>query len=496
MARFKPGPRWGWLFAVITIGVCAAVGSTWDLRTSPASNVFNGISAPSQDFAIGVANGGEIVHIRNGDDGILVTSGTTNDLFDVFAASPQAAIAAGRDIVLYWDGSSWETIISSTGDLIYTGVWISPQEDAALYGQLGTGFGFNFICPYDPNATTQQGFCRAYQSPMLTACGDSDDIKVIMGSGDVLHIDNELADLSGIEGAYDEPGNLGFTGAWPVPGSCQPGPLAPLEIYATRTNQIWRFDGTQWANQSVPIPVEHTLTWIGGTGPDNVFAVGFEPSMTPGENLGVVWRYDGVSWSEQTLPPDTPGLTDIAANLSFDDSLFVDDFEAASAKQMSAASRGGSAGLGVDILAAAENGKFIRNTQLFPGDASDLKVVKELVTLPPYRNGDQIEFSLSVFNLGPGDAANFRFIDGYDQRALQLVTDSCGMTEFNFQAGWRYREVTVPMLVAGDVLTCTMMFTVTGTAGDQIFNYAAADDWNDTNYRNNRDSVFEVQISP
>ncbi|MEM7708421.1 MAG: hypothetical protein AAF358_22900 [Pseudomonadota bacterium] len=474
-----------------------AASLAFELNDTPATEVLNGITAPSRDFAIAVGNAGEILHFQGGDNGTLQPPVTTNDLFDVYAASPTAAIAAGRDIVLYWDGSTWSPIIESGDDLAYTGLWITPEEDAALYGQLatGTGFGFNFVCSYLPNSDPPLGPCRAYQAPMLTACGNSDDIKVILGSGDILNLDNRLAGMLAGDSVFDEAGNLQFTGAWPVPGSCLPGPLAPREIYATRFNEIWRFDGTAWTNQNVPVPGTDTLSWIGGTGPGNVIAVGFRPGGNPGENIGIAWRFDGETWSELTLPAGTPGLTDIAANLSFQDTFFMDGFEAAAvaAKVIEPPPPGG---LGVDILAAAEDGKFLQNTTLFPDDAADITVTKELITPGPYRNGDRIEYRITVFNLGPGDASDIRFLDGYRAVNLTLADDGCGMSEFNNQAGWRYRDVNIPSLALGETLTCVMSFDVMGDPGDELFNYAAADSFDDTNFSNNRDEVFSVPIDP
>ena len=473
------------LLTTLMIGVVYAGPSFWTLNQSPTTEVFNGISAPNSNFAIGVGENGVIVHFNDGDNGTIVPSGTSKELFDVYAASETFAIATGEDVALLWDGQNWSTLFESDVGTFYTGTWASAEEDVAFYQSLGQ---FNFICPHIPGAQ-QQPFCRAYSQPMLTACGESNDIKFITAAGDVHHVNNLLSDLSGSAPIHDEAVPLFLTGVWVPEDACLPGPLEPLSMYAVRnTNQIWRFDGAEWNNMNVTIPGDQTLSWIGGIHDEKVLAVGFKPDGQGG-NTGVVWRYDGQNWIEDTnLPPNTPGLTDVIANVQLADAIFGNGFD-------SGINRGSSQHRGqVDILAVAESGNYLSSNTLFPASNLDLRISKRLISPQPVRVGDRIVFQIVIQNVGTMAAIDFRFLDGYDARGIQLVTDNCGMQEFNFQAGWRYRDTRIPMLEAGDVIVCTMEFDA--IAEQELYNYAAIAEADETNYRNNRSAVKDIMILP
>lgn len=102
--------------------------SVWTLRSSPTSEVFNGISAPNPDFAIGVGKNGTIVHFSGDDNGTLVPSGTSNELFDVFASSATLAVATGAEIVLLWDGTAWAPIRTGFAGNNFTGPLSHPRR--------------------------------------------------------------------------------------------------------------------------------------------------------------------------------------------------------------------------------------------------------------------------------------------------------------------------------------------------------------------------------
>jgi len=142
----------------------------------------------------------------------------------------------------------------------------------------------------------------------------------------------------------------------------------------------------------------------------------------------------------------------------------------------------------VDILAAAENGQYLSTENLFPGTSTDLSVDKKLLNAEPIRQGQQITFELEFQNLGSNTATHILLVDGYHP-SLQLVTDNCGMTEFNVYVGWRYRDIILPSMDAGAVITCTMVFNVVGAVGEEIYNFASIDGVEDNNYRNNRSNV-------
>lgn len=457
-------------------------GSSWVLNTSASSETFNGITAPDIDFAIAVGENGSIVHFANGDTtGTLVPSGTSSELFDVYATSRNMAVATGEDIVLLWDGVSWEPIVelSPPSNTVITGAWISPEEDVVWYGIPGASF--DQVCPFVPGGSDPL-FCRLFGSPMLTACGNSGDAKLLLSSGDIWNLDNELVEANGtIAPLHDEAGNLFLTGIYVSEEACLSGPFAPLQIFAIQNGQTFmQFDGSNWSSMGVTVPAGQTLTWIGGTGPGNLIATGFEPDGMGG-NQGVIWHYDGTTWAEDTnLPPGTPGLTDVAANLVFDNDIFESGFENSTRSQLKM-----SPGTRVNILAAAEQGIFLSNEQLFPLSTSDVGVSTRLLTPTPIRMGDQIQLELTLFNSGPDPATDFIYISGYRDQLL-FVSDDCEFTNsFDVGTGWFGRSKIVPLLAQGEQMQCTQTFDVTGDIGAEIRHNLGVIGVDDTNKINN-----------
>ncbi|MFC3192862.1 DUF11 domain-containing protein [Marinicella sediminis] len=485
MNKNKRDKTTGAIILMLSLSVAWA-GSIWTLGSTPTSELFNGISSADGDFIVAVGENGTIVHFQNNDSGTVIPSGTTEELYDVYVSSNDFAVAAGEDVVLLWDGNQWSDLFTSNTNTVYTGTWISPQEDVVLYESLGQ---FNIICPYHPGAQDQP-FCRAYQQPMITACGESNDIKLLMGSGNIEHVNNFLNDLSNNGPIHIEPVPLSLTAIWSPPQTCLPGSVEPLELFAIRNgNDFWYFDGAEWSDMNISIPGDQTLTWLSGTSRNNIIATGFKPDGMGG-NTGVIWLYDGQNWTEDTnLPNGTPGLSDLLAIINPPDLIFAEGFDSAARH-----SRGGQIAQ-VDIMAAAEEGKFVSTAQLFPGSASDLRVSKRLLTPEPIRLGQRITFQIVLQNLGLDTATDFRFLDGYENN-IQLVSDQCNMQEFNVYAGWRYRDTRITTMAPGDVITCTMEFDVVGPVGESLYNYAAVSELNESNYRNNRSDVKNIFIQP
>lgn len=416
----------------------------------------------------------------------MVNSGTDKEIYDVYVHSEQLAIASGEDVVLLWNGDDWQTILTSDTSTIYSGVWITPEQEYAYYQSVGSPF--SVLCPYEIGAINQ-GFCRANFSPMLTMCGERDDLKVFMANGDILHFDNQLGAYDGInDELHDQTNPLSLTGIYIPEDSCLPGPIKPLEIYAiNNANDFYYFDGDQWNDMGVNIPNGQTLTWLNGSSRNNIVATGFKPNQNNG-NDGVIWTFDGTAWAEDSnLPKGTPGLTDIAVNIGYTDNIFLSGFEA-STRNLSDDTK-------VNILAAAEKGKYLSTADLFPSSVTELRVSKRLLTQAPIRLGDRIVFQIVIQNISTINAVDFRFLDGYLNN-IQIVNDNCGMTEFNRQAGWHYRDVRIPLLGAGDAYSCTMEFDVIGPVGEKIRNYAAIAELDEKNYRNNRSSITGPEIMP
>lgn len=116
----------------------------WTLIQSPVSDNFNGISSsPRGQLRVAVGNGGKIVHFNQASpSGVVMSSGTTNDLFDVYVLSPDFAVAGGRDIILLWNGSVWSPIITNSG--LYLPVWATPDRSTIIYNS------FKDVYQYQP----------------------------------------------------------------------------------------------------------------------------------------------------------------------------------------------------------------------------------------------------------------------------------------------------------------------------------------------------------
>lgn len=457
-------------------------GGSWTLNSTPANEVLNGISYPNESYAFAVGNNGAIVQFISGDNGTLMDSGTTNDMYDVFATDGNTAIAAGEDVVLVWDGINWTPIVENTNGTIYTGTWITPEEDAMFYESLGSPF--NFVCPYVPGAT-QQPFCRAYQNPVMAFCGSSNDIKMITADGDIHWINNLLNDLADdFMPIHDEPVPLGLTAVWAPQWNCLLGGIEPLELFAIRNNNdFYRFDGSDWVDMNVNVPSDHVLTWIGGYNVSQMKAVGFKPDGKGG-NEGVLWEYDGSSWTDQSasLPNGTPGLTDIAFNSGLPNLIFSDGFESLTAQKNQMAT-------GVDILAAAEAGSYLRINELFDVNPIDISVKIDLLTAEPIRIGDEVTFGLRILNLTPEDAANVGITNGYQDIYLKYVNDDCEFTGNRAESFWTYYLKNIPLLAAGEIITCEITYEVKdSTASEFIVTLNAySSGASEINYRNNRD---------
>jgi len=68
------------------------------------------------------------------------------------------------------------------------------------------------------------------------------------------------------------------------------------------------------------------------------------------------------------------------------------------------------------------------------------------------------------------------------------------MTQFNQLAGWKYHDVRIPVLAAGDTHFCTMEFDVVGDVGSKIHNYAAIAEANEYIFKNNESHIRDIII--
>ena len=396
------------IFAVVTLACSLNVvaGGGWERIDVPGSETLNGVSTGQDGFAVLVGNAGLIVHRDPEGNLSLPASKTTEDLFDVFVHNADLAIAAGRDVILLWDGNVWDPILTDIGDIVYTSVWITPQGNTAIINTFN-GAWFHRAYFIDTAMFRPGAFGSGLD---LAYCGDSDDIKSITENGSIMHFKDDLLPGPGSDATFgvlfdNLSAPLNLTAAWFPPSACIRGPYEPLAAYAIDENRFfYEFSpGTGWELMPVvggAIPSEHNLNWLGGSSSNNMLAVGATPSMRGPGNTGVVWSWNGMEWAQDlSLPVGTPGLTDVAMAIHAPDLLFVSGFESAMA-------RGGPdpADATTQIFAAAEDGEMLAALNiLLTNNFTDLEARKVALDQPPYTDGQTISYELTYINHGPGN---------------------------------------------------------------------------------------------
>lgn len=398
----QPAPRSASLLPVLLL-LAAAVrptaspaGTGWTGTATSAGETFNGVLLGSDGFAVFVGDGGAIVHRTPDGTRTPVSSGVSADLFDVFVVDRTSAVAAGRGTVLAWDGTTWTTLIDEAQDPILTSVFVTPEQDFAFFDTLDSQFSLRTVI--DLSTGEVPPFGSAVSGFDIAWCGQSGDVKTIVRNGSIQNFDNRLMPPPGTETnfgtLYDNSASpLNLVAAWFPPGACLSGPVVPLDAFAIDDiGRFLRFDRTTgWTELPVDgfVPVAHTLTWLAGSGPDNVIAVGFEPALGVG-NAAVAWRWSGTLWAEDTtLPPGAPGLADVAFRFTYEDTLFAGGFEAAPAARNDPIP-----GATAQVLAAGEAGNIFANDGACPGVNYQIGVIKQLLDEPPYEAGQEIRFEV------------------------------------------------------------------------------------------------------
>ncbi|MGB8636482.1 MAG: hypothetical protein WCD66_01115 [Rhodanobacteraceae bacterium] len=476
--------RYPVVLAAATFALTAFAGHGWQSRPTVISSAITAVSAPSLDFAIGVGNGGAIVRFDHGNSGTLMNSGTSSDFFDVFAASSNLAVATGLDTVRLWDGVEWSEIKSSSYGAIYTGAWIAPEQDIVLYGVYDTTFGF--VCPYVPGAAGQ-GFCRSLGGSMLTACGRSNDIKIINTDGEIYNVDNALGDLVGSGPIHTPAFPLNLTAVYAPLSDCIPGPTAPQSMFAIRNfREFWSFDGQAWSNSGVSVPGDQTLTALAGTGTGLVIASGYRPDGNGG-NEGVAWIFDGSTWTEDLgLPSGTPGLLDVSVNMAaVEEYIFSSSFDPAPG----AASGSTIPGVESRVQVVGELGRELISAVLQPARACDVATEVTLLTTPPISILQNVDYRLRAVNTSAHACADFTLSEDRDGSQLMEFSDTCAFDRVVTQGDRVSRYRNIPGLAPGEAFTCNVSFVVSAVVNEEVDYRAAAIKLDDFDYSSNFDGA-------
>ncbi|MFH2007689.1 MAG: MopE-related protein, partial [bacterium] len=237
-------------------------------------------TGPGTIFALGWQGA---VFRFNGSSWPSHDSGTSADLAAVWGTGPGDVFVVSDDgMILHYDGNDWGPVGSGTTEDL-TAVWGSRPDDVFAVG------GYNTIVRFDGVGWTQ-----------MTSRQD-EFYRAIWGSGphDVYAVkyDGSVGTVVRYDGNAWSPvyqrSDANFTAVW---GS---GPtdvfFAGLDGFIMAVPFVVRFDGTDWTDMDIDVSTEwldsgEFLYALGGTGPDDVFAVG---------SNGAILHYDGVEWSAQ-----------------------------------------------------------------------------------------------------------------------------------------------------------------------------------------------------
>ncbi len=241
------GTQWSWSSTVSGIpGILLAV---WG-------------SAPNDLFAVGYGSDpctgdyGLIVHYDGSAWSSTPMMGTTNRLQDVWGSGPNDVFAVGQNgTILHYDGAGWSSVWADL-NFILTGVWGSGPNDV-------------FVCGQD----------------RISSSGDC-----------ILHFDGETWQRQ----TTNCPPDFYLYGLYGIWGSGQNDVFAVGQGmyygHPYSSNAVLHYDGS-WSlaffeeyDPNLPNLPNSFLFKIGGTGPSDVFAVGFwgDPYYL---------HYDGATWS-------------------------------------------------------------------------------------------------------------------------------------------------------------------------------------------------------
>ena len=263
---------------VWTVGKYAGIsrydGVEWTSE-SGATNWLLGISGTSESDIYAVGLGGEVLHY-DGTDWSAENSGTTEDLFDVWAVPGGDVVAVGNaGTILRSDGSGVWTADSSGTTRQLRDVWGSSGTDVFAVGGGGT------ILHYDGVSWTPEDSGTTRQLFAVWGSSSADVFAVTPTSApevptDIYHYDGIAWDTHAPR--HSSPVNA-------IHGT------AGNDVYTTGgAGKVFHWDGISWDQ-------------VGGLGGEAIWVVASDDIYVTGR-AGLILHWDGTSWSAQ----DNPGV--------------------------------------------------------------------------------------------------------------------------------------------------------------------------------------------
>lgn len=282
-------------------------GTEFVVTPTPTSQLLSGVwSTATTAYAVGAT--GTILSRAGNGAWTAMTSGTTNQLWDVWGFADNDIYAVGTNKIVHYDGQSWSPLATGLTNAFLQGVWGSAPNDVWVVGNDTTIGGVVLH-------STGGAFTTALSGLAFTpnrVDGSGNDVWVV-GAYTILHYNGTTWSEIGSQVQLDSVAALGngkaMFGAFngkalyydgtqllPLPGAV---PLRALwatsidDVFAAGGGPVLRMQGAGWSPIFTTAPFEvsssqnPSFSGIDGTSGTDLFAVG---------SSGLIQHFDGVTW--------------------------------------------------------------------------------------------------------------------------------------------------------------------------------------------------------
>lgn len=251
-----------------------------------------GETCASQGFAVGTLGCAQCKLVTSGcKKWVVVPSGTTEDLSDVWASSASDVWVVGKGGVLRYDGSSWSSGPATPNGYGPHRVWgVSVSDVWVISGitvyQLN---GSTWTSIMDKPVVMHDLWASATKNVVVTAMTSTTEGKDFTSSH--YHYDGQswTEKPSVADRWYFSVWGLSSSDVWAGGG------ITPkvLTDYSQVKPLLMHYNGTSWSEESVGLPVQGMVSDVWGSSSTQVFAVGSQ---------GMILQRQGKLWYPLTSP--------------------------------------------------------------------------------------------------------------------------------------------------------------------------------------------------